>query len=53
MKAGFGKPTAMKAPKKGASGPNGSGGGTRTYKPAMPKPQHNVGPTSGKHKNAR
>jgi len=42
-----------KRPASGKNGPNGTGGGTRTYKPAMPKPQHNVGPTSGKHKNAR
>lgn len=40
-------------PAKGAMGPNGTGGGTKTYKPAMPKPQHNAGTTSGKHKNAR
>lgn len=38
--------------KSGTNGPNGTGGGTKTYKPAMPKPQVG-GPTPAKHKNAR
>lgn len=47
------KPGRRIPAKSGTNGPNDKGGGTKTYKPAMPKPQHSVGPVSGKHKNAR
>lgn len=39
MKANFGSGMKPRAPKAGANGPNDKGGGTKTYKPPMPKPK--------------